>query len=304
MPAPRAMVSGHAPCAEPGRGGRRAPVRGDRGSSRGGRYWVRTSDLFRVREARYRCANRPCGAVRRRRRWVRDSNPCTRLCRPLPRLSANPPGDALASYGTALPTRGRERRSPGADDRIRTGDPHLGKVMLYQLSYVRRTGIRGSCRGRYWDRTSDLFRVKEARYPCANRPKVLATLSSGLEEAYTVSRGACTRSGVTYVLLATERSGRPSPPPAPPRRLPCVTHPPLLPPRHPCRATGTPAPRSELRSRHPGANFLSPHAKIFVVPRHRRPPEPPARRPHRPGSGDGTRTRPQALRARTPRPLR
>ena len=25
-------------------------------------------------------------------------------------------------------------------------------------------------RGRYWDRTSDLFRVKEARYPCANRP--------------------------------------------------------------------------------------------------------------------------------------
>ena len=24
-------------------------------------------------------------------RWVRDSNPCTRLCRPLPRLSANPP---------------------------------------------------------------------------------------------------------------------------------------------------------------------------------------------------------------------
>ena len=77
-----------------------------------------------------------------RSRWVRDSNPCTRLCRPLPRLSANPPGDALASYGTALPTRCRERRSPGADDRIRTGDPHLGKVMLYQLSYVRRTGIQ------------------------------------------------------------------------------------------------------------------------------------------------------------------
>ena len=26
--------------------------------------------------------------------------------------------------------------------------------------------------GRYWDRTSDLFRVKEARYHCANRPCV------------------------------------------------------------------------------------------------------------------------------------
>ena len=49
----------------------------------GGRYWDRTSDLFRVKEARYPCANRP--------RWVRDSNPCIRLCRPLPRLSAIPP---------------------------------------------------------------------------------------------------------------------------------------------------------------------------------------------------------------------
>lgn len=26
----------------------------------GGRYWVRTSDLFGVNEARYHCANRPC----------------------------------------------------------------------------------------------------------------------------------------------------------------------------------------------------------------------------------------------------
>ena len=134
-----------------------------------------------------------------RSRWVRDSNPCTRLCRPLPRLSANPPGDALASYGTALPTRGRERRSPGADDRIRTGDPHLGKVMLYQLSYVRRTAIRGSCRGRYWDRTSDLFRVKEARYPCANRPFGSSAHRSGLEESYTGSEMVRARSSVTCV---------------------------------------------------------------------------------------------------------
>ena len=28
--------------------------------------------------------------------------------------------------------------SYGADDEIRTRDPHLGKVMLYQLSHVRR----------------------------------------------------------------------------------------------------------------------------------------------------------------------
>src|SRR3954470_15403578 len=28
-------------------------------------------------------------------RWVRDLNPCTRICSPLPRLSANPPVDGL-----------------------------------------------------------------------------------------------------------------------------------------------------------------------------------------------------------------
>ena len=88
--------AGERRCREAVSGGRRERRRPPRCCERacvGGRYWVRTSDLFRVREARYRCANRP-----RRPR-----------------------------------TRGRD----GADDRIRTGDPHLGKVMLYQLSYVR-----------------------------------------------------------------------------------------------------------------------------------------------------------------------
>ena len=32
---------------------------GFKGLSNYGRYWVRTSDLFRVKEARYHCANRP-----------------------------------------------------------------------------------------------------------------------------------------------------------------------------------------------------------------------------------------------------
>ena len=30
--------------------------------------------------------------------------------------------------------------SSGADDEIRTRDPHLGKVMLYQLSHIRLVG--------------------------------------------------------------------------------------------------------------------------------------------------------------------
>src|SRR5699024_8574516 len=60
-PGPRARW---APAAGPGVGRLSAdaeePRPGGRGSSAGGgRYWVRTSDLFRVREARYRCANRP-----------------------------------------------------------------------------------------------------------------------------------------------------------------------------------------------------------------------------------------------------
>ena len=56
----------------------------------GGRYWDRTSDLFRVKEARSRCANRPQD-LQPLARWRRDLNPCRRLCRPLPRLSATPP---------------------------------------------------------------------------------------------------------------------------------------------------------------------------------------------------------------------
>jgi hypothetical protein len=40
------------------------------------------------------------------------------------------------STGELLPT-GTGRDSLRADDGIRTRDPHLGKVMLYQLSHVR-----------------------------------------------------------------------------------------------------------------------------------------------------------------------
>ena len=58
-------------------------------------------------------------------RWRRDSNPCIRLCRPLPRLSATPPWVTASRYQKAV-TR--------ADDEIRTRDPHLGKVMRYHCA--------------------------------------------------------------------------------------------------------------------------------------------------------------------------
>ena len=89
----------------------------------GGRHWVRTSDLFRVREARYRCASRP--------RWRRDLNPCIRICSPLPRLSATPPREGLPhhegfraiGWGSASPSGRRDsnpRPSPWQGDALPT----------------------------------------------------------------------------------------------------------------------------------------------------------------------------------------
>ncbi len=57
-------------------------------------------------------------------RWRRESNPCARLCRPLPHHSATPPLGLMPPHLRA-------------DDGIRTRDPHLGKVMRYQLRYIR-----------------------------------------------------------------------------------------------------------------------------------------------------------------------
>src|SRR5680860_1706673 len=66
-------------------------------------------------------------------RWRRDLNPCRRICSPLPRLSATPP-----------------RRGPAtllrADDEVLTRDLNLGKVALYQLSYVRTRRSGGNVR--------------------------------------------------------------------------------------------------------------------------------------------------------------
>ncbi len=67
----------------------------------------------------------------RTRRWRRESNPCARLCRPLPHHSATPPLGLMPLHLRA-------------DDGIRTRDPHLGKVMRYQLRYIRAPRARSS----------------------------------------------------------------------------------------------------------------------------------------------------------------
>ena len=60
-------------------------------------------------------------------RWRRDSNPCIRLCRPLPRLSANPPSLDPTSPAWAGPPSGRRdsnpRPSPWQGDALPT-EPH------------------------------------------------------------------------------------------------------------------------------------------------------------------------------------
>ena len=112
--------------------------------------------------------------------------------------------------GKGAPDDRRMRRSQsGRPDSNRRPSPWQGDALPTELRPHDR--ILGSCRGRYWDRTSDLFRVKEARYPCANRPKVLATHLSGLEESYMDSWGVRTNSSVTCVPLLKSSAPRGGP---------------------------------------------------------------------------------------------
>ena len=93
----------------------------------GGRYWVRTSDLFRVREARYRCANRPICSCCVASEVATGFEPVLTALQ----AAASPLGHATVWGVTPDPYRIR------ADDEIRTRDPHLGKVMRYQLRHIR-----------------------------------------------------------------------------------------------------------------------------------------------------------------------
>ena len=77
---------------------------------------------------------------------------------------------------------------------------------------------QGSFGGRYWDRTSDLFRVREARYRCANRPWVLlfsyriqprtyarCEVETGFEPACTALQAAASPLGHSTVVVQPAR---------------------------------------------------------------------------------------------------
>src|SRR5580692_314937 len=99
-------------------------------------------------------------------RWRRESNPCARLCRPLPHHSATPPLELM-------------RLHLRADDGIRTRDPHLGKVMRYQLRYIRAQRTRSSPGAKHdnsptqWARTN--FLVPSGAPLSAAQQRVLPT---------------------------------------------------------------------------------------------------------------------------------
>ena len=62
--------------------------------------------------------------------------------------------------------------------------------------------------GRYWVRTSDLFRVREARYHCANRPFLWLEVKTGFEPVYTALQAAASPLGHSTVCWCTERMTR------------------------------------------------------------------------------------------------
>lgn len=141
---------------------------GEPGVSGGARYWDRTSDLFRVREARYRCANRACsGMFTCEWRWRRDSNPCKRLCRPVPSRSATPP---CGLTPRAVIVRWNDPCTR-ADDETRTRDPHLGKVMRYQLRYIR---VFPGCPGHSYDFSRRIGRRKTGTRAGVSRSRFAA----------------------------------------------------------------------------------------------------------------------------------
>jgi hypothetical protein len=116
-----------------------------------------------------------------------DRAPAQRGCAPRPRRrsrSGSPPagsrapGTCAGTSGTALEVRRRliaeAKAGHNGGDRSLADSAHRQPVITWLRKRRRRWPRSGSHRllagGRYWDRTSDLFGVNEARSRCANRP--------------------------------------------------------------------------------------------------------------------------------------
>jgi hypothetical protein len=125
-------------------------------------------------------------------RWRRESNPCARLCRPLPHHSATPPRGFDATC------------NPRADDGIRTRDPHLGKVMRYQLRYIRAQRTRSSPGAKHDDSRPERARTNFSESRACRDPSAHAARSSERPDRANLRR----RSPLGGGLVAQRKSAR------------------------------------------------------------------------------------------------
>ena len=96
------------------------------------------------------------------------------------------PGTASRTSCTpAVPLRGRDLRRLAARRGCCPADRSRRVLACAHAAHDSGSGtqkppeFRGFRCGRYWDRTSDLFRVREARYRCANRPRWCFPVGTG-----------------------------------------------------------------------------------------------------------------------------
>ena len=159
-----------------------------------GRYWDRTSDLFRVREARYHCANRP-----------NNDTPCSREFEV--ETGFEPVYTDLQAVASPLGHSTSEKAGPPnplrADDRVRTGDLNLGKVALYQLSYVRiATAVRLPRREKNISPSRPEFKN---RGPLSRRRTVIVRSPSDRPATRIACALRCSAEGAAHAHLAQRR---------------------------------------------------------------------------------------------------
>ncbi len=106
---------------------------------------------------------------------IKDAEWCKRIFR------KRPQGARSEARAGPLRRRGGNIRSTASRTRIgtrRSTTPPKPKPKRLNTKALS-SKAKGFIRARYWDRTSDLFRVREARYRCANRAHKTVVLLRG-----------------------------------------------------------------------------------------------------------------------------
>ncbi len=131
------------------------------------RYWDRTSDLFRVREARYRCANRSSFFFYSiSARFIFEVATGFEPVWTALQAAASPLGHATMCGSPYCPNIQPPWNFTRADDEIRTRDPHLGKVMRYHCAT---SALHAFLRA--WKTLSDAAGESQSRLECVAEPR-------------------------------------------------------------------------------------------------------------------------------------